>query len=321
MSENIPKRVYLDQNAWIALAREHYGKDESHKLEKALKALRREVGSGRVVVPLSFNHLIEVCASGDMERRQRLARFMIDLSKCSAIAPFPMIRGHEALEAALRRLGVTAPAFNRELLVQTGLWHAVGIVPCVSGGDPGAAQLMEDHLKSDETAARLLSEWMSQESGRKLREETEQEADLLDGIRCAELGSASPDERRQFTTIAVAKEFLLPIAYAALEALGAGPSQLAGVVRSDADIVAFLHDVPTFDVFVQLMLARDEELGRAIHRNDLRDLGFLAAAIPYCDVVIAERYFAALSRKLGLDSQYGTRIGDAASLEHVLTTL
>src|SRR5438128_226079 len=106
MSVNVPPRIYLDQNAWINLARVYYGKDKSGKYDAPLDALVRAADSDQVRVPLSFNHLIEVCASGDIARRRRLARFMITVSKQYAIVPFMRVRHEEALAAVMRRFGI-----------------------------------------------------------------------------------------------------------------------------------------------------------------------------------------------------------------------
>jgi hypothetical protein len=77
VGKSSPPRIYLDQNAWIKLARIHFGIDKSETLEGLVRAILAAVDANQIRVPLSFNHLIEACTSGDMERRKRLAGFMV----------------------------------------------------------------------------------------------------------------------------------------------------------------------------------------------------------------------------------------------------
>ena len=259
-------------------------------------------------VPLSFNHLIEVCASGDMDRRKRLASFMVKLSRQYSILPFLLVRQEEILESVLRRLGINAQIFKRERLVQQGLWCAFGVQPTFEGGHPNQTALLEQVLHSDAMAIKMLSEWMSSEGGRSLRQQSEQEAMFLDKIRHAQLRDQGAEGKRREDTLAAAKLMLLPLADAECRKFGIAPAKLHATFGSEDDLMGFAHDVPSFDVLLELILARDEEAQRQIHRNDLRDMGFLATAIPYCDVVVVERYFGFLAKRLGLDQKYGCTI-------------
>lgn len=319
MGANQPPRVYLDQNAWIALSRAHYGRDDTGRYHAPLKAVVAASDAGMIRIPLSFNHLIEVCASGDMERRKRLASFMVKVSHQYALVPFMLVRHEESLEAAVRRMGVNAQVFKRERLVQQGLWCAFGVEPTFEGGCADQIALLEQIMRSDEMAVKMLSEWMTSEAGRQLRADSEAEAAFLDGIRHSQLKDQGAEGKRRKDTLAVAKEMLLPIAEAECRKLCIHPAKLYETIKSDHDLIAFAHDVPSFDVLLTLMLARDEEVQRKIDRNDLRDMAFLATAIPYCDIVVVEQYFGNLAKRTGLDKKYRcTILTDATELTNVL---
>ena len=317
-----PPRIYLDQNAWINLAKAHYGRDNSVRFDEALRVLVDAANSDRVRVPLSFNHLIEVCASGDMERRKRLGNFMLQVSKQYAIAPASLIWDTEAFDAVNRRLlGPDAPqVLKYDALVQRGLWCALGMTPRLEGGTEDERARLEEALRSNETALRMMTEWMSGDEGRRVREQSERDAEIFERVRQQQLGAMSTEQKRRADTLQVARELLLPIADAECRKIGVDPVKFRDTLRSDDDEIAFAHDLPSFDVMLSLGLARDEEVQRRVDRNDLRDIGFLAAAIPYCDVAVVERYFGNLAIRIGLDKKYQcTLLTDVAELPRLLS--
>ena len=89
--DGFPKCLYLDQNKWIDLSRAHYGRPDGEAFQPALKAVRQAVQSGRLVVPISIVNLLEATSHKEPERRERLARFMVDLSGNLAILPFMVV--------------------------------------------------------------------------------------------------------------------------------------------------------------------------------------------------------------------------------------
>jgi hypothetical protein len=64
--------------------------------------------------------------------------------------------------------------------------------------------------------------------------------------------------------------------------------------------------VPNLDVFVTLTLARNQDLVRPIHRNDLRDLDWLSVALPYSNIVVMENYWGHQVHSTSLDRKYCT---------------
>lgn len=57
----------------------------------------------------------------------------------------------------------------------------------------------------------------------------------------------------------------------------------------------------------------DQQL-RPLRANDIPDVGFLAVAVPYCDILMTERFWRDAGERIGLNSRYGTLlIADYAS--------
>jgi hypothetical protein len=69
-------------------------------------------------------------------------------------------------------------------------------------------------------------------------------------------------------------------------------------------LVQFWSLVPSLDVDCELTLYRDRQWSRKIPANDVRDIGHLALAIPYSDVVAVERFWAGALEETGLAEKY-----------------
>ena len=69
-----PRILYLDQNAWVALARGAWDKLAYPAEHAALSTVVSAVQAEAVVVPLSFTNLYETLKINDPVRRANLAR-------------------------------------------------------------------------------------------------------------------------------------------------------------------------------------------------------------------------------------------------------
>lgn len=76
-----PPYVYLDQNAWIQLARQNHGKgDPSADLGQVLECIQRHAAAGTARFPLSSSHYFETYKRGDPAARRRLGQFMASIA-------------------------------------------------------------------------------------------------------------------------------------------------------------------------------------------------------------------------------------------------
>ena len=80
----------------------------------------------------------------------------------------------------------------------------------------------------------------------------------------------------------------------------------------------FLESILSFLVRVKLMYEVINAEERNIDKNDYKDIAFLATAVPYCDVVITEKFWAHLITKNKLDIQFNTVVtSDLNYLERI----
>jgi len=68
-----------------------------------------------------------------------------------------------------------------------------------------------------------------------------------------------------------------------------------------------IMSVPAFDVERELAL-RIESQARSVTENDLRDMANFVAAIPYADVIVAEKAFVGLAQQADLHTKYETTL-------------
>jgi hypothetical protein len=77
--------------------------------------------------------------------------------------------------------------------------------------------------------------------------------------------------------------------------------------------------VPTMHVDCELTLYRDRQWSRPVKANDVYDIGQLVTAVPYCDVVVVERFWARAIEETRLAEKYGTVVcADLAELPAIL---
>jgi len=80
-----------------------------------------------------------------------------------------------------------------------------------------------------------------------------------------------------------------------------------------------IHDIPILNTYVTLRVHINKQFGRDIQPNDLFDISFLCLCIPYCDIVLCDKFFTAAIHSTHLDSNYNTFVGYKLSeLEEIL---
>jgi len=47
---------------------------------------------------------------------------------------------------------------------------------------------------------------------------------------------------------------------------------------------------------------------RSFDKNDYKDISFLATAVPYCDVVVTEKFWTSLIKSNKLDQKFNTSV-------------
>jgi hypothetical protein len=93
-----------------------------------------------------------------------------------------------------------------------------------------------------------------------------------------------------------------------LQHLGHDPAGFERWISDDANLIGFWTSVPRVNVMVKLMLARDRNRCAATQDNDVRDIAFMGIALPYANILVAEKLWSSVARATRLSSEYETDV-------------
>ena len=73
-------------------------------------------------------------------------------------------------------------------------------------------------------------------------------------------------------------------------------------------ITSFLDAIPALAVRTSLVMQTNKNGTRAWTKNDIYDIDALEAAVPYCDIVVTERYASQVMNQSGLADRFSTKV-------------
>lgn len=307
------KTVYLDQKDWIQLSRAYYGKDKDPKLNEALQKVIEASNKG-IIFPVSAAHQIEAQRRMNIPQKERLGEFIIKICKGYTILPYYTIINKEIKEAFFKHINY--PYLNRNILkrhvIGKGISTMLGAVPTFSYKDDSQKMIEKEVNQKliNELEKPYLMKWgftntnSNYDSDYELAESLEE----LEKIRW-ELKTKIPDNdlRNRYNFFNHMKVFLLPTL---IRMAGEWNTQntLLKVFNSKEKCLELMQDVPTSYCTFVLTDRRDRLYDRTIKRTDLYDIATLSIAIPYCDIVVADKMFHSIAKSEKLDELYQTDI-------------
>lgn len=300
-----PKLVCLDFKDWINLSQAHYGMSTKHA--DALRTLKEAVADGRIVLPISSINVMEAHAITNDEQRKRLAKVMVDLSSNHALVDHVAIRKREMFDAVVtvyKRGSSTAP---RADMVRWGISNAAGFERVQAVGAPHQLQaLLDEVIMHPLSSERALGEIHSDEATKAGYEMDERWCEAVEQVR-HDTAHLSVAEQLEFETLYTLREghtgeMIRTIA----EGLGVPRERLADWLELASNRIAFIERVPSLFVSFTLRRSRDPNPQQRMKRNDLRDLLYLSATIPYADYVVTDRAWAHAVARTGIGQRYGT---------------
>ena len=317
---DFPKLLCLDTNIWIALGRAHYEQPEGRRFMDALAAVRSAIQQGKLIVPVLTTPVFDSRRGRDFARRERLATFMVELSGNTSMIPHVAVQPAEMRNAIRRQYlgsGETEPI--RASVLRRGMSGAFGdTAPQLSlTGDPVRDAVEYATISSPEISVHAILNALSDDTFSRMRAEESTTMRTAADIRRLDAQLSPEDkERLECSNWLTANGLLLWEALTALEARS--PDFLAWIARED-NLRRFCLDIPSLDVLLTLMVARDRNAGDATDENDGLDWRFLQTVIPYGNIVATENRWAHLANSTRLAVRSGTRvIADAAELPLVL---
>ncbi len=301
------KILYLDQNAWVSLARGAWDKarypQEHVRLVKVVTALQEQ----RCIVPLSFANIYETSKINDPIRRANMALTQVTISRGQVFRGRRRILG-VTLAAYLANKFSIARAPPEEHWFLSELWfEAVADYSAETFGFVLSDTVL-DHMRTD--PARVLFDHLttSDEDVRLegVRRFSASSADLVAGIEARRAIVASEPlalRKRAYGARLMIDE--LDFILATGRKLGLDWNEVRDIGPSL--VRSILVDVPILAIERELAV-RLEDQARPIAENDLRDMSAFATVLPLADIVVGEKAFVNLARQARLGKIYGTRL-------------
>jgi hypothetical protein len=313
-------RVYLDLKDWVALAKVRLGRPEFPHDQAVYEALRNATMSGLAIVPLSLTTYMEVERVSSLRQRADLANVIAEISGFVTITSRSSAVDHQMRAALASRFGGPAPQplhpFGLGVSFASGDRRRL----VLRGRDGTTPDLQPTQVREMETIGRAVSEYMqlcgptpediphlrklgfrpelvAQVEQERVKRETELAAMLRAGALRRDRLNDVVHARHLFWEL---RDHLGPCLaqYGIdIEEFFAGGKQW---------LTEFLDDIPSAAVTVTLMEKSFRNSDKAWTGNDLRDADAVSAAIPYCTVVMTDKYVAAQLKTSQAVARQGT---------------
>ena len=327
-------RVYLDQNKWIDLAKAAHGTPGGERYEDVLALARAAVGNGSVSFPLDTSRYMETAKRTDWRSRQELVATMAELSRFHAVAPQQAVLPAE-LDLALQAICGRPETPRTAQVFGVGADHAfgggidVGRILSLHEGLPlpaGVRSQIEAEMRAAAEHALLLGPAPDDPAGaehRRLMALMTQDAEFAAGraALAARLTEQGYDKKERLDRAMLAsqlQDILRPVVEALVHA-DIEPDSFFDTLGRDG-LTAFLRDLPSRAVTIDLLRDKHAQGEQAWDPNDLNDVVSLPIAAVYCDVVVTEKQWKNRMLRAKVDRRYGTvLLSDLTLLAPVLS--
>jgi hypothetical protein len=301
-------RIYVDTCHWVKMRDFERGRDVPAAYGRILAHLRRLVGSGHAICPLSPALFMELQTQSDLATRNHTARLMEELSDNVGM---PHLEELEHLE--LRRFTLDRCFGLGGLNTDWQFWRKGGMI--IVERWPHAAWLTEEQnwwiqkcmIDSmwEAPFTRIVSVLPECIDTRKMRASF---AEKMNADREARPATDFDYERQRAAAITI-QQFLMPRMpelHREVQLLASRrpgfqyPAEMGGADPKCLPSVQVLSGIE----------ALIRTTGRRYRPNDMYDLFHCAAAIPYCQVFLCDTAFKNIvtDRKLGYPEKYGVTV-------------
>lgn len=301
------KVLYLDQNAWVSLARGAWDKGSYPKEHAQLVKIVTALQTQHFVVPLSFANIYETSKINDPIRRINMACTQVTISQGRVFRGRRRILG-ETLSAYLASKFAIEREPPDEKWFLSNLWFESVADYAPDAFDVAISDRALEFMRSN--PARVLFDYLTADDG----------GARLERIRRFSTGSAAIiagiESRRGIVaseSLALRKRALgarlmideLDFILATGRRLGLDWNRASDIGSSLLRSIPV--DVPILATERELAV-RLEDQAKPIAENDLRDMSAFALVVPLADIVIGEKAFVNLALQARLDKTYGTRL-------------
>ena len=306
------KTIYLDQNKWIDLARATKYPDKYPDYRELLDRIETEVSRGEWVFPLSVIHFTETLLRANIESRLELAKIMAKYSKSYSIKPyfeFEPIEIHNCFAnihdtTKIRSISPISRNFLSAIGIEDIAKELKNELPSEQE-DAVQDYLEKEIIRNDELFAKLIEQYDDPSFVQDMHRERLEASRDLEKIKDKIIALPKGHKYNMFLINSFCEVLTPHIATLYTGFKKDRVTLIPDEILSDQTrIRAILESVPSLTVRLNLMYEKYKNPAELIDKNDNNDINFLAAAIPYCDIVVTEKSWRHHAMQSELDSIY-----------------
>ncbi len=335
---NSKKYIYLDLNHWIRLSRVHIkgkGDDSERKLYDLLLNL---ADSEEVIFPLSIVHLNEIGGSRyNMNLRKNLAKTVIDFTKLNCIQPLFVTAQYEARYAVIKVLAekldgikqISAHNLLGKIMsvknqypyfpIGKGMRALLGHIPQLINRQTGEEitegiiyEKTHEYFNNPDKLIELASsEYMRTQYNSMLVDFKSiiQNEKRLTKIR-ENLDKTRKEDVKftQFIHWSIYREIIIEETQKWSKLLSINLEEAIIIILGNEtgipdknSILNFYKTMPSIWCCFKFERFRDRNYSREMTDNDIFDINSLSNALPYCDIVVCDKFYATAAKEEGLD--------------------
>lgn len=315
-------KIYLDLKDWVALAKARLGRPEFPHDRLAYETLCAATAAGQVIVPLSPTTYMELARISSLRQRTDLADVIAEISGFVALSGRSIAVDHQMRTALAARFGGEVPAPIRPF----GLGSSFALGDrrrLVLRGRDGAAPGLPDALVHEiETSGRVMGEYMMLRGpapeeipdlralGYRPEAVAQVEEDRVNREKeLAAMLQAGTADRGRLGDIVHARHLYWELGHHLPSGLKQYGIDITDFFANGKEwLTAFLDDIPSAAINITLAERGFRNSYKAWTGNDLRDADAMSAAIPYCNIVLTDKYVAAQLARSQTVAKQGTLV-------------
>lgn len=307
--------VYLDQWVYVRLLRTYKGlSPEYPEYAEICKGIIESAQKGINKFPFSLAHLDETIKRTKLDSRKELFKFIFDLSGFYTIRPWTQVINLEVRNAILKSLNIKQIDLS-DFVFGSELGHCFGSKAELKPVKPNEEipKEINDKIFSGYKDPEIMADVLCYDKMIDYVEQLiQQDKDLTNELEKLRKQDYSHPDKNMRRNISDARFFIEVIQDKFIKAVFElkldFKKYTQHVFSSKESTLTFLRSIPTAYTFHVLNDARNMNTSRPIEPNDLWDLGALAVAVPYCDVVVTEREWSNILNQKGIGELYNTKI-------------
>ena len=300
------KYLYLDQNIWIYLSQVYYGKKTNEIFIRLLEKINFLVQKKILVVPINLANVVEVKKISDKNRREKLARFMADVSKGYCFIPYNYTIDLEIIHFIHNYLKIPVCSIQ-ESAIGIGVFYLIhdGTLPQPPSLDEEKNKYETEMKKVFYSQEVILKVLLDEQSPKPNFESTIKEMERISNINWKYKDKTCRRRMRMFKYLI---ETFFPRIIHWCKEFNIDTKEIVNRFSSFEEVIDFLKQFPLLYTNICLHNGIEKIPNRPYNVNDIPDIASFSFAIPYCDFVIGERFLISIARRENLHLLYETKL-------------